>query len=108
MTPALAAAAVTSSSRTEPPGCTIAVDPGRGQRLEPVGEREERVGGRDRAADPVAAALDGQPGGVDPVDLTHADADGGAVGGDHDRVGLDRAAGPPGEVQVGQGRRVGR
>ena len=32
-----------------------------GQRLEPVREGEERIGGRDRAAHPVTAAFDGQP-----------------------------------------------
>jgi hypothetical protein len=68
-------------------------DPGGGQGFEPVGKREKGIGGRDRATDPVAAALDCQPRGVDPVDLSHADADGGTVGGDHDRIGLDRAAG---------------
>ena len=47
--PAASAAAITSSSRTEPPGWMTAVAPARGC-LEPVGEREERVRGDDRAA----------------------------------------------------------
>jgi len=78
------------------------------QRLQSIREGEERIGGRDRTTDPVAAAFDGQPGGVDPVDLPHPDADGRTVGGNYDRIRLDRATGAPREDQVGQCGRVGR
>ena len=100
--PAASAAAITSSSRTEPPGWTTARTPRVDQHLQAVGEREERVRRRHRAGGPVARAGHREPRGVDPVDLAHADADRGAVGGEQDRVGLDRADRPPGERQVGQ------
>src|SRR4051794_8891860 len=56
-------------------------DPGVDEDLRAVGEREERVGGRDRAGRPVPGPLDREPAGVDPVHLAHAHADRGAVGG---------------------------
>ncbi|CNV23834.1 Uncharacterised protein [Mycobacterium tuberculosis] len=83
-------------------------DPRGGQRFQAVGKGEERIRGCHRAANPLAAAFDGQPGGVDTVDLTHPDADGGAVGSYHYRVRLDRTAGSPREDQVGQRRGVRR
>ena len=103
VTPAASAASTTSSSRTEPPGCTTAAHAGVEQDLQAVGEREERVGGGDRAARPARPpASTASRAGVDPVDLAHADADRGAVRGQQDRVGLHRAAGPPGEREVGE------
>ena len=54
-------------------------DAGVDQDLQAVGEREERVGRGDRAGGPLPGPLDREPAGVDPVDLAHADADGGAV-----------------------------
>ena len=101
-TPAAFAAAMTSSSRTEPPGSTTARTPGVEQHLQPVGEREERVRRRHRAGRPVARPGDREPRRVDPVDLAHADADGRAAGGQQDRVGLHRPDRPPGEREVGQ------
>lgn len=77
MPAAAAAAAVTSSSRTEPPGLDNGFHPGAGQHLQPVREREEGIRSRHRATHPVPAPLDGKPRGVDPVDLPHADTDGG-------------------------------
>ena len=47
--PAASAAAMTSSSRIEPPGWITAVAPAAIDRLQPVGEREERVRGDDAA-----------------------------------------------------------
>ena len=83
-------------------------DAGVEQDLQPVGEREERVGGRDRAPRPARRPrAHREVAGVDPVDLAHADADGGAVVGEQDRVGLHRADRPPGEGEVGQRRLVG-
>ena len=105
--PALAAAAVTSSSRTDPPGCTIAFTPASVSVSSPSGNGKNASDAATAPLHAVAGPLHRQPGGVDPVDLTHAHADGGAVGGDDDRVGLHRAAGPPRELQVGQRRRVG-
>ena len=56
------------------------------EHLQPVGEREERVRGRDGTASPsVAGARDRELARVDPVDLAHADADGGAVACEQDR-----------------------
>ena len=57
--PRSSAAAITSASRTDPPGCTTAVAPASATRVEAVAEREERVGGRDRcpASDPGAAFI---------------------------------------------------
>ena len=99
---------MTSSSRTEPPGCTIARTPASSRICGAVGEREERVGCGDAPARPVARALHRELARVDPVDLAHADADGGAALREQDRVRLDRAAGPPGELEVGEGVGVGR
>src|SRR5260221_10789756 len=78
----------------------------RGEHLEAVREREVRVRSADRGTGPVARAGYRQPGRVDPVDLAHADPDRGSAGGQQDRVGLDRAAGLPGEGQVAHGRLV--
>ncbi len=105
--PALAAASVTTSSRIDPPGCTIAFTPASVSVSSPSGNGKNASDAADGAPHAVAAALDRQPGRVDPVDLAHAHPDGRAVGGDDDRVGLHRAAGPPRELQVGQRLRVG-
>ena len=43
-----------------------------------------------------------EPGRVHPVDLAHADPDRAPPGGEQDGVGLDAAAGAPGESQVGE------
>ncbi len=56
----------------------------------------------------LAGPGDREAAGVDAVDLAHADADGGAVAGQQDRVRLDRPDRTPGEGQVGQGGVVGR
>ena len=48
----------------------------------------------------LAALLDREADGVDAAHLAGADADGGAVLGDHDRVGADAAADGPGEEHV--------
>ena len=48
--PCSSAAAITSASRTDPPGCTTAVAPAGRDGIESVAEREERVGRRDRSA----------------------------------------------------------
>ena len=105
VTPAFSAAAVTSSSRTEPPGWTIAftrspASPGRPG-------REERIGCGHRSRRPTAAALNRQPCRIDAIDLTRTDPDRRAVGRYDDRVGLDRPARAPGEPQIRQHRRVG-
>ena len=96
------AAAMTSSSRTEPPGWTTARTPASSSTSQAVGEREEGVGGGDRPRGPLPGPRDGEPRRVDAVDLAHADADRGAVRGEQDRVGLHRTAGPPGEREVGE------
>ena len=84
-------------------------DAGVDQHLQPVREREERVPGRDRALGPVGTgSLHRQPAAVDPVHLAHSDPDTGTVIGQQDRVRLDRPDRAPGELQIGQGGRVGR
>ena len=96
-----------SSSRTEPPGCTIAATPASMRICGPSSNGKNASEAATDPAGPLPRPLDREPAGVDPVDLTHADADRGAVLGQQDRVGLHRAAGPPGEGQVGEhlGRR---
>jgi hypothetical protein len=71
------AAAMTSSSLTEPPGWTAAVAPCVGRLVDPVPEGEERIGGHHGAfrGEPGVAGLDdGQLGGVDPAHLACAHA----------------------------------
>ena len=62
-TPASSAAAMTSSSRIEPPGWTTPVTPRLDRQLGAVGEREERVGGQHRALQRVEPAPSRPPGG---------------------------------------------
>ena len=82
--------------------------PGLGEDFEAIREGEIRVAGGHRACGPGPGPHHGQPGGVHPVDLAHADADRGSAGGEQDGVGFDRTAGLPGEGQIGQLRRIGR
>ena len=117
--PASSAAAMTSSSRIEPPGWITAVAPGLGRRQQAVGEREEGVRG-DRRADRARlgpavglgrlARLDGGDRAlIAAVHLARADAGGDAVLGIDDGVRLDVLGDGPGEQAVGQfllGRRA--
>ena len=108
VTPAACAAAMTSSSRIEPPGATIARTPAS---MRICGPSANGKNASDAATEPgraLAGPGDGEVAGVDPVDLAHADADRGAAGGEQDRVGLHRADRAPGERQVGQRGLVGR
>src|SRR5665647_2934150 len=92
-----------------PPGSDYCPDTGVQQHLEPISEREERVRRRHRAGRAVGTGTgDGQVTGVHPVDLAHAHTDAGARLDEQDGVGLDGADSPPGELQVGQRRVVGR
>src|SRR5207244_3596243 len=97
--PAAFAAAMVSSSRTEPPGWTTARTPASASTMNPSGNGKY-------ASDAATAPADREPRRVDPVDLSHADPDGGPVGGEQDRVGLHRAHRPPRELQIAQGRGV--
>ena len=65
---------MTSASRTEPPGCTTAVAPAAGDRVEPVAKREERVGRRrpTRAGDR-RAFMTRRLDGIDAAHLPGAD-----------------------------------
>src|SRR6478752_7460070 len=54
-----------------PAGLDDGADAGLDQHLEPVGEREERVGRGDRAGGALPRTGDGELGRVDAVDLTH-------------------------------------
>src|ERR1700756_4626801 len=94
-TPDASAAAMTSSSPAAPPD---GPPPGLGQPLEPVSKRKVRVAGRDRSGRPVARSRDGQPGGIDTVDLAHADPHRGHAGREQDRIGLAAAPCPPREL----------
>ena len=76
------------------------------QDLQPVGEREEGVGGGDRPGGAVLRPGHREPAGVDPVDLAHADPDGRPARGEQDGVGLHRPHRPPREGEVGQGRGI--
>ena len=67
------------------------------EHLRAVGEGEERIGCRDRAARTIARALHREMARVHAIHLAHADADGGRALCEHDGVGLDGAAGPPRE-----------
>ncbi len=59
------------------------------EHLESVGEGEERVRGRYRAAGTILTRpRHGEAGGIDAIDLSHADADSSTVLGEQDRIGL--------------------
>ena len=92
--PCSSAAAMTSSSRTEPPGWMTAATPAAAHRVEAVPEREEGVAGGRAALGPAGGPGRGDLAGRDPVLLAAADADGHAAGGQHDGVGLDRRRRP--------------
>ena len=62
------AAAMTSSSRTEPPGCTTARARS-GADIQTVSKREEGVRANDRPFQVQVTALDGEPGGVHAAHL---------------------------------------
>jgi hypothetical protein len=97
--PASSAAAITSSSRIEPPGWMTAVAPASADGKQAVGEREERVrsyGRADRARlspQPISLSgflrLDrGNPRAVAPVHLACANASGRAILGIDNRIRL--------------------
>jgi hypothetical protein len=84
--PSSSAAAMTSSSRTEPPGWTMATIPAAASASTAVTEREERVARGDRALLAATGPLDAQPDAVDTAHLTRTDTDDLAVAHHHDRV----------------------
>ncbi len=80
--PCSSAAAITSSSRIEPPGWITAVMPACGGVVDAVAEREEGIRGHHRARDREARMLGldrGDARGVDAAHLAGADTDGAAV-----------------------------
>ena len=117
--PASSAAAITSSSRIEPPGWITAARSRLDRGEQPVGEGEEGVG-RDRGADRprlgparflgrVLGLPGGDSGRFEPVHLAGPDPGRGAVFGVDDGVRLDVLGDGPGEQAVGQlavGRRA--
>ena len=101
--PCSSAAAITSSSRIEPPGWITAVMPaGRGL-IDAVAEREERVPGHHRAPHFQICMLGLDAGNARAVDAAHlagTDADGHVVTAVDDGIGLDELGHPPGEQQI--------
>ena len=110
--PFSSAAAITSSSRMEPPGWITAVAPASAAASRPSANgkkaseatTEPRVSG---SAAPAALAASarlerGDAGAVDAAHLARADADRGAVLGVDDGVRLDVLGDPEGELEVGQ------
>ena len=79
-----------SSSRTEPPGWTIARTPASIRICGPSSNGKNASEAATEPGRPLPRPRDREPAGVDPVDLAHADADRGAVVGEQDRVGLHR------------------
>ena len=117
--PASSAAAITSSSRIEPPGWITAVAPAstaasrpsaKGKKAsEATAEPIVRGSGPAGLLGGVLRLPGGDAGGFEPVHLAGADAGGGAVLGIDDRVRLDVLGDRPGEQAVGQlllGRRA--
>ena len=103
--PRSSAAAITSSSRTLPPGWMTAAAPGVGDDVEAVAEREERVGRDDRAREVeprVRRLRRGDPRRVDAAHLTRADPERHAAAAVDDRVRLDELRDAPREHQVGE------
>ena len=73
--------------------------------VDAIPEREEGVGGHDRAGDGQSGVLrldGGNAGRVDAAHLPGADADGLLILRVDDRVGFDELGYPPGEQQIGQ------
>ena len=110
--PRSSAAAITSSSRIEPPGWMTAVAPASAAASRPSAKgkkaseatTEPLVSGSAAPA-AFAASCDfpgGDAGAVDAAHLAGADADGGAVLGVDDGVRLDVLGDREGELQVGQ------
>src|SRR3954449_12160913 len=110
---------MTSASRTDPPGWTTARTPAssstcrpsaKGKKAseaatEPVARSPARVTARRGGGPPVAPPPPPPPrarqaGGVHPVDLPHADADGRLVVGEQDRVAAHGPHCAPGEDEI--------
>ncbi len=117
--PRSSAAAMTSSSRIEPPGWMTAVAPASAAAIRPSakGKKASEATTEPLASDsgrpsPLGRFLrlaGGDHGGIDAAHLAGADADRGAVLGVDDGVRLDVLGDPPGEEQVGElGRRSAR
>ena len=82
----------------------------RRRRAAPASPSANGKNASEAATEPARAVTrpaDGEVARVDPVDLAHADADRGAARGEQDGVRLDRTAGLPGELEVGQRGVVG-
>ena len=106
--PAASTAAMTSSSRCEPPGWMTALTPAARQTSTPSAKGKKASEAATAPGAPVAGLRDGQAGARDAAHLAGTDAHEGAVAGEDDGVRLDVAHDPPGEVQVGQLAGVGR
>ena len=109
--PCSSAAAITSSSRIEPPGWITAVAPASTAASSPSAKGKKASEATDRAAGQrlgeagglrrVQRLARGDARGVDPAHLAGADADGRAVLGIDDGVGFHMLGDAEGETQVG-------
>ena len=101
--PCSSAAAITSASRTEPPGCTIARTPASAAWSTPSrkGKKASEPSAEPCVAWPrVRRLVDGEERRVDARHLAGADADRRAVAREHDRVRLHARHGAPREQQI--------
>ena len=110
--PFSSAAAMTSSSRIEPPGWMTAVAPASAAASSAVGEREESIRRDDRALGERRALADrrgrvsrferGDARRIDAAHLARADADGGAALGVDDGVRLDVLGDHESKLEIGE------
>ena len=98
--PCSSAAAMASSSRTEPPGWMTAATPDVGDGVDAVPEREEGVAGTRAAGGPPGGLLHRDARRVEPVLLPGPDADRLAALHQHDGVRADGGAHPPRQLEV--------
>ena len=102
--PCSSAAAITSSSRTLPPGWMIAARPRprRRRRRRGTGRKRPRPTTEPASASPALAALmDGDPRRVDPAHLARTHAEGPPATAEHDRVRLDEFGDAPCKQEIG-------
>ena len=103
--PCSSAAAITSSSRSEPPGSTMATAPALAASSTPSRNGKNASDARTDPASGDPRLLHRDPHRVDARHLAGTDAQRPAPGAEHDGVRLDVLGDPPGEIQI---RELGR